>query len=204
MLALKAIADSDAANLHLYGHHFIESNPRNDVMVLICLHHYQRLHPMPGEDSDLIDAVDWLDMFYEYALSVRMLVLDPNACQKLHVQRLFGFRPVSSGTYHLLHGGIASRLASKNVTTNPRSSTKPRIIPGFQLSSFLRHYLEEMLTKCIDAVIHRYSTMSDKAIAAEPSDKHQRTILAAILRLVLIQDMLRGFVLEARRASGKR
>lgn len=173
-------------------------------MVVTCLHHYQRLCPMPGTDSNLIDAADWLDMFYEYALSVRTLALDPNACQELHVQRIFGFRPVSSGSYRLLHGGIAFTLASKNAKTNSKSSPKPHIIPGSQLSAFLRHYLGGMLKKYVNAVIHCYRKLSDKAIAAEPSDKNQCIILGAILRLVLIQDMLRGFVLEARLVSGKR
>lgn len=166
-------------------------------MAFICLQSYQRLCPIPSEDSSPTEVANWLDMFYRYSLSVRALAkLDSGMCRNCHVQRVFSFRPVSSESYQLLRGGFASTLVAKQTHTNPDSPLLPQIMHSSSLSSILEQYLANTVQKCTDAIVQCCEKLIVRTIARKPSNEHQQAVLVVILRMIVIQDMLHGPALE--------
>lgn len=199
----KAISCGDGKLLEHYGDVFITGEVPNRAAALLCLTHSLRIQAVPDRDSSTTDICEWLHTNRKYVSVVRSILLDPGYCEHGDIQRLAGFRVVSSHRVRLLPDSLALSLVSQEkcellARDGPhilkKSDLLPMIIDYFQ--GQLRRRVTTVKEACADGL-----AMSELRDSENP-ETYAR--LRCVLQQILIEDTLRGFGSVERHTERKR
>lgn len=172
--------------------------PPNPVLSVI-LSHYLLMGPIVQVDSKeeppLAKISDRLDIVYSHALALRALGKQDSLslCRDLHIQRLFGFIPISPNSYRLRQNGHAASLLLKQNST-PHTSKQSRTVEVTRLGNALTRCLSGRLRHVVGNTLGDYSTIDQTTVAS--SSARARAVLQVLLLLVLIQDTVRNVGLD--------